>query len=215
MPITIGCSSCQTSLKVADTLAGKAVKCPKCTSIIRVPASGGSAAAATPPPKSTAPLREPKAADPGVKAAPAPARPPTPKPKPKPPPDEEVEELEELDEVDDEEEPEVEAADEEEVDERPRRRGLVKDVSGRNLSIEHDVPEHLQTRVAEELSKGERLIWVAQPNKTLILIRSLGAPSAGSSSWRSPAASWRSWPAACSTGRPAARKACSWSSPWG
>ena len=39
MPIRIPCPSCRANLKLADRLAGKAIKCPKCASVVRVPAA--------------------------------------------------------------------------------------------------------------------------------------------------------------------------------
>src|SRR5262245_40228549 len=37
MPISLKCSECGSSLKIRDDLAGRKVKCPKCTNILRVP----------------------------------------------------------------------------------------------------------------------------------------------------------------------------------
>ncbi len=40
MPIRVECS-CGQVLKVADTMAGKSGKCPKCQNVVRIPAAGG------------------------------------------------------------------------------------------------------------------------------------------------------------------------------
>jgi predicted Zn finger-like uncharacterized protein len=37
MPLRVVCASCSSSLKVKDELAGRAVKCPKCGEVVRVP----------------------------------------------------------------------------------------------------------------------------------------------------------------------------------
>jgi hypothetical protein len=49
MPILVGCPACLTKLNLADALAGKAIKCPKCASILRVPGAAGSSASARRP----------------------------------------------------------------------------------------------------------------------------------------------------------------------
>ena len=38
MPVKVKCSGCQTVLNAPDRVRGKAVKCPKCGTAIRVPA---------------------------------------------------------------------------------------------------------------------------------------------------------------------------------
>src|SRR6188768_4119955 len=43
MSIEFLCPSCQQQLRVPDTAAGKNAKCPKCSSILSVPASSASA----------------------------------------------------------------------------------------------------------------------------------------------------------------------------
>jgi hypothetical protein len=60
MTITAICP-CGTPLKAPDHLAGKAVKCPKCTAVVKLPAANGTArvpaaAAAHPPASNTKPL---------------------------------------------------------------------------------------------------------------------------------------------------------------
>lgn len=39
MPISVQCNSCSTKLKVRDELAGKRVKCPKCSQTLEIPAA--------------------------------------------------------------------------------------------------------------------------------------------------------------------------------
>ncbi len=73
MPITVSCQ-CGAKFAAKDELAGKAVKCPKCSQPIKIP--GGTAPAATP--QKTAP-KTPATSTPGTqqKAATTPARPAT------------------------------------------------------------------------------------------------------------------------------------------
>src|SRR5262245_16600570 len=49
MNLVIQCGACQASLKVADRLAGKKVKCPKCGQAIAVPAGAEAITAAKRP----------------------------------------------------------------------------------------------------------------------------------------------------------------------
>jgi predicted Zn finger-like uncharacterized protein len=80
MPITVECPSCATRLKVADQHAGRRVKCPKCGTVMSVPALGGGprpAAAATPRP--ARPARQP--APPPVEELPEEPEPSGPAPK--------------------------------------------------------------------------------------------------------------------------------------
>src|SRR5262249_43100932 len=80
MPAIVACSACQTKLRVADDMAGRRLKCPKCSQIITAPA----AVSAPPPPAKPAavpPVRQPAPA--AVQARPpapppAQARPPAP-----------------------------------------------------------------------------------------------------------------------------------------
>ncbi len=39
MPIVVTCPSCSATLKAPDNAAGRKLKCPKCTSVIEVPAA--------------------------------------------------------------------------------------------------------------------------------------------------------------------------------
>lgn len=80
------CPSCAANLKLATELApGKKVKCPKCATIITVPAAGAEAQMPAPPPK--------PAATPPAKTAPKPAQGvQRPRPAAPPPPREEAEE---------------------------------------------------------------------------------------------------------------------------
>lgn len=69
MPLQVTCSGCQATLAAPDTAAGKAVRCPKCQAVVRVPAPAGSAPPAgasitsgangPPPRKPAAPEPEP------------------------------------------------------------------------------------------------------------------------------------------------------------
>src|SRR5262245_38282154 len=58
MPVVIACSACQNKMRVSEQLAGKAVKCPKCAQVVKVPGAAPAAAAvaggkAAPPPAPT------------------------------------------------------------------------------------------------------------------------------------------------------------------
>src|SRR5947209_5308353 len=48
MPIVIACSHCQARLKLADTQAGKNVKCPKCGKVFKAVADAAEEAAVRP-----------------------------------------------------------------------------------------------------------------------------------------------------------------------
>ncbi len=80
MPITVVCGQCQQTLRVGDEHAGKRGKCPKCQSIVPIPAdqpaSTNNAVQAAPPVRAAAPKVAPTA---------APAEPPPP-PRVSPPP---------------------------------------------------------------------------------------------------------------------------------
>ena len=54
MPIQITCPGCQVKLKAPDTAVGKKTKCPKCQTIVSVPANGSQAAAVTKTPATAA-----------------------------------------------------------------------------------------------------------------------------------------------------------------
>jgi ribosomal protein S27E len=43
VPIQVTCPGCQTTLKTADSSAGKRAKCPKCGGVIQIPAAGAPA----------------------------------------------------------------------------------------------------------------------------------------------------------------------------
>lgn len=49
MPIQLTCPGCQAKLKAPDSVAGKKNKCPKCQTVVTVPAANGKAAAASAP----------------------------------------------------------------------------------------------------------------------------------------------------------------------
>ena len=48
MPISLTCPSCERGLKVKDELAGRKIKCPKCSEVITVPADEEQVAAVKP-----------------------------------------------------------------------------------------------------------------------------------------------------------------------
>ncbi len=52
MPLSFQCPSCQMKLRIAEENRGKQVRCPKCTTVLRVP---GTASAPEPPPVRSAP----------------------------------------------------------------------------------------------------------------------------------------------------------------
>lgn len=56
MPISVQCASCKANFKAPDTLAGKRVKCPKCSQGIAVPSATSTG---SPPPTPPAPTRPP------------------------------------------------------------------------------------------------------------------------------------------------------------
>ncbi|MGY8767011.1 MAG: hypothetical protein ACKVH8_01105, partial [Pirellulales bacterium] len=60
MPIAFKCNKCSSKYNVKDELAGKKTKCPKCSTILRIPTPGAKKPAAAKPPA------PPKAADPFV-----------------------------------------------------------------------------------------------------------------------------------------------------
>ncbi len=61
MPISVPCPSCKASLKVQDNLAGKKIKCPRCSQVVAVPSTkpeAALAAARAPAPSVSAPAAE-------------------------------------------------------------------------------------------------------------------------------------------------------------
>jgi hypothetical protein len=79
MPIRVSCS-CGKPLQVPDAAAGKAVKCPACAAIVRIPAAGASAAATGTAPSAPATRSQqaprPQAPATGQRLTPQPAKPP-------------------------------------------------------------------------------------------------------------------------------------------
>ncbi len=141
MPIALGCPKCSKKLKLADTLAGKAVKCPQCATVLRVP---GTAAAVKPAPAARPPAK-PAAAlapDAGGNAKPAPGGP---------------------------RRAPAEAPDDDNVKEAP--------AVARTAPEGADVPEELRERIREELTKGERIVWLGQPDPKLVLLKNLAVSS--------------------------------------
>ncbi|PHS08935.1 MAG: hypothetical protein COA78_12325 [Blastopirellula sp.] len=60
MPIAFKCNKCSSQYRVKDELAGKKTKCPKCSTILKIPTPGAKKPAAAKPPA------PPKSADPFV-----------------------------------------------------------------------------------------------------------------------------------------------------
>jgi hypothetical protein len=156
MPISVKCPKCEKAVKVADTLAGRAFKCPNCTTVVKVP-GGSSGNVAT-----VAGAKSKQASNGSGQRAPVEK-----KPARRPDPEEAEEELEEIT-----DEPRSKKSsrrdDDDDFDDRPRGKSIKKE-----LDIEHDVPEHLQERVSEELTKGEKLIWIGQPARRVLMVRSI------------------------------------------
>lgn len=72
MPITANCTGCGSAIKAPDNAAGKKVKCPKCATVMVLPAAAvGEAIQATPRPAAPPPA-PPRAAPPPTPAAPPP-----------------------------------------------------------------------------------------------------------------------------------------------
>ena len=61
MPLAVRCPSCSTTLKVSEKLAGKQGKCPKCASVVTVPAEAGAAIKLTASPPNAQPAQAPSA----------------------------------------------------------------------------------------------------------------------------------------------------------
>src|SRR5262245_47400178 len=59
MPIQITCPGCQAKLRAPDTAVGKKTKCPKCQTIVSVPAAGSEAAAVAKSPANSAAATSP------------------------------------------------------------------------------------------------------------------------------------------------------------
>ncbi len=117
MPISVACPTCGTKLKAPDNAVGKKVKCPKCASLVVVPAESDETASA-------------------ISNAPAPA----PKPKPRA---EEPEEIEDIPEAGDEpppdDEPDDDGRDDEAGDdEGGERKRKKKKKKGRGGSVSED-----------------------------------------------------------------------------
>lgn len=175
MPIKISCSKCPVVLTVRDELIGKAVKCPKCQSIVAVPPgdpapSTAQAAAETKRPPSSLPGKAPAAALSKSRSSPAPRveqpreEEPVRKSKRPAPPDEDEpaprkkssRSLEKLEEV------------------RPRKHGRDEDDDGDAAAIpEFKVPEKYREQIEEELSKGEKMLWCGQPARRVVMVRAI------------------------------------------
>jgi hypothetical protein len=133
MSISLTCSKCSRNLRLADKLAGKAIKCPDCASVLRVPG--------TPPP----------------------AEPPKPAPVPAP----------QADEDDDNLKPAPGAARRKSA--APPEADNLRDAPAaeRPDPDERGVPEDLRERIRGELTKGEKLVWIGQPDPKLVFTKNL------------------------------------------
>jgi phage FluMu protein Com len=138
MPISISCTDCSKKLRVADTLAGKAIKCPQCTTVLRVP--GTATATTTKPAAAVAKPEPPVDEDENVKPAPGAVR-----RKPSAAPGDPID----------------------------------APAASRSVPEASDLPEELREMVRGELTKGERLIWLGQPDAKLILLRAYAVCAVG------------------------------------
>jgi len=173
MIIRFQCNHCGKKLGIADTEAGKMIKCPGCGEKVRIPSQGGGAAApetVKKPPGSAAPpatmKQSPGGATPPetMKKPPIPATlPPKPPPRPaavKPPPPEEDENLVDVEPVLDE--PPARAAkgkaparhEEEEEDEPRRDRRRAKARRDEDEEDEEDRDRDEDEEVEEDEEKG-------------------------------------------------------------
>ncbi len=160
MPISVVCSACNKTLKVADTMAGKAFKCPGCQSVVRV-------ATVSTPTRPTSERRETVA-----------------------PEEESPVRKERRDEDREAERPARKSRreDRDEEDDRPRKkRPLVERLEepDEDLAIvaidleDSNLPDHIRDRIEQELTKGEKLYWVGMPSRRIVLLRSLWGPIVG------------------------------------
>jgi hypothetical protein len=113
-------------------LAGKAIKCPQCATVLRVPGT------APPQPVKPAPAPAPPGAeeDENIKLAPGVARRRT-----------------------------TEPPDDANHKEAPASSSSALDDSA--------VPEELREKIRDELTKGEKLVWIGQPDPKLVLLKNL------------------------------------------
>ncbi len=148
MPIAVPCA-CGTTLRAPDKLAGKSVKCPKCSGIVKVPATANGAA-------------RPEQAQPKPAAAAKPARPQDPN-------------IKKLHADDDDDVPaggniKKLGGDD---DEAPAGKNVKKLARSRAGLESATLPPDLQEQVENELQDREKVIWVGQPNPKLVFLRNL------------------------------------------
>lgn len=183
MPISVTCAECKKALKVADTMAGKAFKCPGCKSVVKVPAASAPAPA---PARKSQPARvEPEDDEPPRRSTPQRlAENDEPRPSRKSRRDEDE------DDYDDRPTKKSRRNDykDDEEDDRPRKRKapterleeVDEDLPVEELDLEQaDLPDNIRERIEGELSKGEKLYWVGMPSRRIVLIRSIWAPIVG------------------------------------
>jgi hypothetical protein len=185
MPISVTCTECDKTIKVADTMAGKSFKCPGCKAVMKAPAGD------TPARKSDSKTVAKKPAarrdeDEDDRPARKPAR-----------RDDDDEDdrpsrrSSRRDEDDEDDRPARRSSlrrDDDDEDDRPRKRNVPTErleEPDEDLQIEeidiHDtnVPENIQERIEQELTKGEKLYWVGMPSRRIVLIRSMWGPIVG------------------------------------
>jgi predicted Zn finger-like uncharacterized protein len=185
MPLAVACPECGTKLKVADNLAGRSIRCTKCTKIFRV---AGPAGAGKPETKTAPAVKAPP-----QKPAPAKAATPVRKPAPK---EEEVLDPDSLEMADepaedmldegnlemaDEEAPRPKAKskkkpakDEEEEFDEEGMKGVKRSKfrviePGEDPFDDTDIPEDYQEKINDELTKGERIVWLGRPAPELMM----------------------------------------------
>lgn len=157
MPPSVACPSCKISLKLPVGFSGKAVKCPRCSTVVPVSAAA---------PARTAPAK-PEAVKPAAKAAPAAQAPVKKVAAKKPAPDEE-EVI--VDEAVDEDEEVIDEADDEEPAERASF-GLELVEPGTDPFEDMNLPEKMLKGLRKEISKKEKVIWVGRPSVEIQLHR--------------------------------------------
>src|SRR5262249_25692042 len=153
---------------------GKAVRCPKCQSIVAVPPGASAPSTA----QAAGETKRPPSSAPGGKAPTGALS------KSRTPPVPRVERLVENEQPPKNKRP-PDPAEEEPAPKKKSSRGVEKlvEVSPRNRDRDEDeegveipefeVPEKYREQIEEELSKGEKLLWCGQPARRVVLVRAL------------------------------------------
>ncbi len=181
MPLSVPCPSCKTVLKIADNLAGKRIKCPRCSEVVSAAPAKPAAAAPAPSPSATLsvsctscgkklqaraalagkavkcpgcgkPIRVPEGAP--AAAAPLPAPAPAPPAAPSPAGDEEWTEVNEAAKA-----PPPAAV----------KAGGAAGEWGQELMEGHGVPDDMQEKIRSNLTRNERLIWFDRPRMDILM----------------------------------------------